>query len=82
MKFRPREDIRAKGRTFEIGNPESPNTYDSAKQGLDDATVERWYNAGWCEIEGRDPAPPRQVRRGVVVQAHNSRIAQKEKSHG
>lgn len=61
MKFTPREDIRSKGRIWEAGN-----TYDSQKHGVDDADVDRWYNAGWTEVEGRDPAPERKVTRATL----------------
>lgn len=61
MKFTPKEIFRSGRMTFEPGN-----SYDSEIHGIPDANVDRWYAAGWCEVEGRDPAPERQVR-GVVV---------------
>lgn len=61
MKFTAKELFRSKGLTFEEGN-----RYDSANYGLiADEDVERWYSAGWCEVEGRDPAPAR--RPGAVT---------------
>lgn len=66
MKFRPLEDIKSKGRLFE-----ADNWYTAEKHGVAYADVERWYANGWCEIEGREPPPPRQVR-GAVVQPHST----------
>lgn len=77
MKFTPKEDIKAKGgRLFE-----ADNTYDSHKHQLDDATIERWYSNGWTEIEGRDPAPERQVR-GVIVRVNKATHSQKDSNDG
>lgn len=79
MKFTPKEDIRTKpmyGLLLEEGN-----TVDSEKRGIPDELVERWYQNGWCEIEGRDPAPERKVR-GVVLQPHSAKHAQKEVKRG
>lgn len=76
MKFRPLEDIKSRGRVFEAGNQ-----YTSEKHGVADADIERWYANGWCEIDGRDPPPPRQVR-GVVVQAQSTTHTHEEVNHG
>jgi hypothetical protein len=76
MKFTPLEDIKAKGRLYEAGSP-----CDSEKQGIPNETVERWYASGWCEIEGREPAPERKVR-GVVVRPHTAKHQHKEQSNG
>lgn len=54
-KFTAKEDFMHGRAKFEAGN-----TYDSEKQGLSDADVNIFYNAGWAEVEGRDPAPERQ----------------------
>lgn len=54
MKFTAKEDFRHERATFEEGN-----TYDSAKQGIEDAMLAAFYDAGWVEIEGRDPSPER-----------------------
>ena len=57
MKFKALEDIKTKatyGLLLEEGN-----TFDSERRGIPDETVERWYEAGWVQIEGRDPAPER-----------------------
>lgn len=54
-KFTPNEEFRSGRNVFEAGN-----TYDSTKYGLTENDVDRFYNAGWTEVEGRDPAPPRQ----------------------
>lgn len=67
MKFTAKEDFQSKGRFFEAGN-----TYDSAKHGIDDADVSRWYGAGWCDIEGRDPAPERNMN-GVTVKPDSAK---------
>ena len=76
MKFTPKEDFKSKATTFEAGN-----RYDSDKQGMTEEQLKRWHANGWTEVEGWDPAPPRQVR-GVVVQPHSARHAQKETPHG
>jgi len=77
VKFTPKEDIKGKGgRLFEAGN-----SYDSEKHGLDDATIVRWYTAGWTEIDGKDPAPERQVR-GVTVRPDKASHSQKESGNG
>ena len=55
MKFTPKEEFRTGRNIFEAGN-----TYDSEKYGLTEADINRFYNAGWTEVEGRDPAPERQ----------------------
>lgn len=54
MKFTPTEDIKSKGRIYE-----ADAALDSEKQGIPDETIERWYQSGWIEIEGRDPSPER-----------------------
>lgn len=54
MKFTANSDFR-EGRTlFEAGN-----TYDSAKHGLTEADLERFWSAGWAEVEGWAEAPER-----------------------
>lgn len=52
MKFTVLTDFKAKGFQFETGN-----SHDSQKLGVEDERVERWYRAGFVQIEGRDPAP-------------------------
>ena len=66
MKFTPKETfqhtpqgldpVAAKGVAFVW---EEGNTYDSAAQGLSDAEVLYFRDNGWAEVEGQDPAPPR-----------------------
>ena len=63
MRFRPKEDFKHGHSTFEEGN-----SYASEKHGLTDVEVMSFYSAGWADVEGLDPAPPRQVK-GVEVQA-------------
>jgi len=59
MKFTAKEDF-LYGRTlFEEGN-----TYNSEKQGVTSEKLDAFYQAGWIEIEGRDPSPDRKP--GVV----------------
>lgn len=76
MKCTPKEDVKSMGRTFEEGSP-----FDSVKQGIPDELVERWYENGWIEIEGREPSPERQVR-GVVIRPDSTVHQQKETKNG
>lgn len=67
-KFTPLEDVKADSKIFEQGN-----TYSAAKQGVTEEQLTRWHAAGWVEVEGWDPAPPRVVR-GAVLQPHNGKL--------
>ena len=75
IRFKPLEDIKAMGRVFE-----KDNLLDSEKQGVPERRVERWYEHGLCEIEGRDPPPPRKVVNAKVT-PHSSKVGQEAK-HG
>lgn len=76
MKFTPNEVFRHNYHTFEVGNPEHPNTYDSEHYpDVSDEDVRTFHAAGWAEVEGMDPAPPRQPT-GVTVQPDSARHAQ------
>lgn len=52
MKFTVNRDFKTAYGQFEVGN-----SHDSKKLGIAEDRVEAWYDAGWIEIEGRDPAP-------------------------
>lgn len=54
MKFTPKHDFKhgPKGQTWE-----KDNTYDSVKHGLSDEEVNYFWENGWAEVEGKDPAP-------------------------
>ena len=71
MKFTPKEDFRQRHTTYEAGN-----TYDSDKYlDVSEADVRLFHAAGWAEVEGMDPAPPRQpgpVRLGVQNATHTT----------
>jgi hypothetical protein len=54
MKFTAKEDFLNGRTTFEEGN-----TYDSAKHDISDQMLNAFYDAGWVEIEGKDPSPDR-----------------------
>lgn len=69
MKFTPKETIKARGKTWEAGNTYDTELYD----GVDDDNVERWYQHGLTEIEGRDAAPERKVTR-AKLEPHNTKI--------
>lgn len=69
MKFTAKEEFRHGHTTFETGN-----TYDSAKHGLTDAEVMSFHANGWAEVEGKDPAPARQVI-GAQLNPHSAKHA-------
>lgn len=54
MRFTAKEDFMHGRLRFEEGN-----TYESSKYGLNVSEIDIFYNAGWAEVEGRDPAPKR-----------------------
>jgi len=61
MKFSPKETFKHGFGVFEAGN-----SYDSALHGLSDEEVLQFHRSGWAEVEGQDPAPPRQINPVVV----------------
>jgi|AACY02.2.fsa_nt_gi hypothetical protein len=67
MRFTPKEDIKSSYGLLEEGSPIT-----AEKRGIPAEDVERYYSMGLVEIEGRDPAPPRKVTGGAVVQPQNS----------
>ena len=53
MKFTVKNEFKAVGQTFEVGN-----THDSEiRDDISDSDVCRWYRAGFVEIEGVEPGP-------------------------
>ncbi len=71
MKFTPKEDFKHGYQTFESGN-----TYDSDNHpDVSEKDVRTFHAAGWAEVEGMDPAPPRQVQ-GVSVSPDNASHSQ------
>lgn len=53
-KFTAKEDFLRGHTRFEAGN-----TYDSDKHDLTESDVKRFWDAGFCEVEGYDAAPDR-----------------------
>lgn len=66
MRFTTKEEIRSKGKILEAGN-----TFDAEVQGFTKEDVMRWYAAGFCEVEGLEPAPERNPQ-GQVVRPENA----------
>lgn len=68
MKFKVKNEFRGGRRTFETGN-----SHDSAKMAdVSEEDVNRWYRAGFVDIEGQEPGPdlnPNRVE--LVVQGVN-----------
>ena len=62
MKFTSKEDFKVERLTFK-----AVNTYDSTKYGLSDNQVNSFYNAGWCEVEGKEAAPERKPGAQAIV---------------
>jgi len=70
MRFQAKENFKHWHMLFEQGN-----WYTAESYGIASADVDSFYAAGWAEVEGRDPAPARQVR-GAVVQPDSGQIGQ------
>lgn len=70
MKFTPREDIKKSGQIFEAGN-----TYDSAKYSfVDDLDINRWYEAGFCGVEGKTDKPRRDPITDMSMAVDNTTV--------
>lgn len=53
MKFTVKHEFKHGHRTFEIDNSHDSDNIED----LSESDVERYYAAGWLDIEGRDPGP-------------------------
>lgn len=65
MKFTVKNEFKSGYRTFEVGN-----SHDSSKMpDITEEDVQRWYRAGFVDIEGKEPGPePNPQRVELVVQ--------------
>lgn len=72
MKFKVLHDFKA-FMAFEAGN-----SHDSAKLGIPDSDVERWYRNGFVQIEGKDPAPALDPKRTEIA-VHSAKLSTKAK---
>ena len=61
MKFTPNETFKIGRITFEVGDSDKPNVYDSEVQGVQEDELRLAYEQGWCEVEGWNPAPERKA---------------------
>ena len=52
--------------TTSYGRLHKGNKHDSEELGASDADVMRWYEHGFVEVEGKDPAPPRDPSRVTI----------------
>jgi hypothetical protein len=64
MKFTVKHQFKAKARTWEVGNIHNTDNFPE----IDESDVERWYKAGFVDIEGREAGPEPSPNR-VVVEA-------------
>lgn len=77
MKFKVKNEFRSGRRTFEV-----ENNHDTSRMAdVSDEDVQRWYRAGFVDIEGEEPGPdPNPQRVELVVQ--NSTNGQNVKEPG